>query len=157
MVKIIELKDGSRIFKYGFHELAWSRRTSNMPLLAIYSSNYQYILKYIGGTTKAPNSIQIPNLENAEFFGILHVYWSNSGYAKFTLYTKDLSVSIFETENFRIPEEVPAHIRAFLQKVVEAYLTNKGFENFLQSVESPWISPVDKPKLQFVIPMEEPE
>ena len=156
MPKFMRDSNGSLLFRAGYHELAWSRRTSSMPLFAVYlflpstkgEKEGRWILEYIGGTTKAPASYIIPQYitPKARFVGVLWSYWSNKGYLKVTLFyppttgsEEASSVSLYETEEFDWDTIIDgdALVEQFLDDLRFQLQVNAELYNSLNSLSPP--------------------
>ena len=148
MARLIRLSDGSLLFRAGYHELAWSRRTSGMPLYSVFLSppssggERKWVLEYLGDTQKAPAiyKIQPTTYPEAQFVCVLWVYWSNKGYLRVTAFYPSASgeeaksVSLYETEDFTWDSPVYNEVVAEFLDVLEDKLMFDGdFYNAISS------------------------
>jgi len=99
-MKVIR-KNGKRYLCWGYHELAWSRRTS-MVVCPFFDAGGNKVGEL--ETEKRPGMVEIP--ENACYW--LRRYWTNRGYPEHTLYqiTDDNLIPIMEITRGTAPEDV---------------------------------------------------
>jgi hypothetical protein len=96
--------------RVGFHEWAWSRRTSGMPIYAILSDGK---VQKVGETEKRPMRYYLPKETKA----IVRVYWTGKGYHTLEVFNKEGNWLIDERENFAIPDELK-EIQAPLEELI---------------------------------------
>jgi len=116
MAKIV----GDKIY-FGFHETAWSRRTSGFPIWGIKKTEKGYKIQQVGETQKKPFYIDID-----DFLCIIRYYESNSGYVTLHVYIKDnedlKEITVKEQENFSI-SGVPSEIAAAIKKITDLLMS----------------------------------
>lgn len=110
----LEFKNGKIYF--GFHETAWSRRTSGFPIWGIKETETGYKVQQIAETQKKPFSIDYD-----DFLCIIRYYESFKGYVTLYIYYVDNSelkeVTVDEKENFNVPGHVPLEIVVVIQRL----------------------------------------
>ncbi|MHA1723102.1 MAG: hypothetical protein ACTSXW_08505 [Candidatus Baldrarchaeia archaeon] len=112
MAKIV----GDKIY-FGFHETAWSRRTSGFPIWGITERD----IRKIGETQK--KAFKLPF---SEYLAIVRYYESNSGYITLYVYYKlndELKVvEVSEKDNFDLTE-IPQKLRPPLRRIIELLMS----------------------------------
>jgi hypothetical protein len=94
----------------GFHEWAWSRRTSGFPVWAIRAPN-EWV--DVGYTEKGVTYYPLP--ENT--IAVVRFYKSYRGYTTYYVYIpgRGEEFAIDEKNNFEIPSELPEEVKVALR------------------------------------------
>jgi hypothetical protein len=97
----------------GYHEWAWSLRTSQFP---VYCIDKQGDLHYVGGTYKRP----VVYCLDPDTLAVVRVYISNSGFYTFYVYevNTDHAIAIKEEHNFQIPRLCHPAIKTALERMI---------------------------------------
>jgi hypothetical protein len=100
--------------RVGFHEWAWSRRTSGFPVWAIRANGSQ---EDVGYTEKGAAYYPLPE----DTIAVVRLYKSYRGYKTYYVYipgrTEEFAVD--EKNNFEIPEELPEEVKAVFKAKLE--------------------------------------
>ena len=100
--------------KVGFHEWAWSRRTSGYPVWAIRrGAIHPGEWVDVGYTEKGVTYYPLPE----DTIAVVRYYCSNRGYKTYFVYIPGRSeeFAIDEKNNFEIPSELPEEVKAALR------------------------------------------
>jgi len=97
--------------KVGFHEWAWSRRTSGYPVWAIRAGSPEW--EDVGYTEKRVTYYPLPE----DTIAVVRLYKSYKGYATYYVYIPGDSreFAIDEKNNFEIPQELPEEVKTALR------------------------------------------
>jgi hypothetical protein len=100
--------------KVGFHEWAWSRRTSGFPVWAIragFTSPSEWV--DVGYTEKGVTYYSLPE----DTIAVVRLYKSYRGYTTYYVYIPGDSreFAIDEKNDFEIPSELPEEVKAALR------------------------------------------
>jgi hypothetical protein len=100
--------------KVGYHEWAWSRRTSGFPVWAIRSgakAPSEWV--DVGYTEKRPTFYSLPS----DTIAVVRFYKSYRGYVTYYVYVpgKGEEFAIDEKNNFEIPQELPEEVKVALR------------------------------------------
>jgi len=127
MAKIV----GNKIC-FGFHETAWSRRTSGFPIWGIKKTEEGYKVQQIAETQKKPFTI-----DYKDFLCIVRYYESNSGYVTLYVYYIENNVlkevTVKEQENFAI-SGVPSEIAVAVKKIAELLMSGAHYFDINEKV-----------------------
>lgn len=105
----------------GFHEWAWSLRTSGFPIWAVFPDGS---IHEIGRTNKHPTAYRLPR----ETVAVIRRYQSNKGYRTYFVYvirrnSEELEqFEIDERDNFEVPEKLPEPVKVALRGLIEPEL-----------------------------------
>jgi hypothetical protein len=103
-----------RGIKVGFHEWAWSRRTSGFPIWAI-RSGAKELSEWVdvGYTEKKPTYYPLPE----DTIAVVRYYKSYKGYVTYYVYIPNYlgEYIIDEKNNFEIPQELPEEVKVTLK------------------------------------------
>jgi hypothetical protein len=118
-MKFVE-KNGELKLMVGYHEWAWSFRTSGMPVWALFPDGHA---EEIGGTDKKPTSYTIP----AGAVGVVRKYESYSGLLTFHVYSLPDGVEYYVEEQFNFST---ANLPEKLREPVTKFLVSEGLPIF---------------------------